>query len=119
MSSSPPTLTVRRIDDSISIIAIVGELTFYAEDALTAAYVEADGPATRTIVMDFSGLDYMNSGGIGLLVTLHVRMQRKGQRMLAIGLGDHERRIFSMTRLDEAIPVYDSEEAALAAARVS
>ena len=32
----------------------------------------------RTIVLDFAGLDYMNSGGIGLLVTLLVRVQRAG-----------------------------------------
>ena len=51
-------------------------------------------PATsRTIVLDFSGLDYMNSGGIGLLVTLLVRVQRQGQRLLAFGLSEHYRQI--------------------------
>jgi anti-sigma B factor antagonist len=58
----------------------------------------------------------MNSGGIGLLVTLLVRVQRQGQRLRAIGLNDHYRQIFSLTRLDEAIGIYDTEAAALAAA---
>ena len=38
-----------------------------------------------------SRLDYMNSGGIGLLVTLLVRAQRQHQQMLAYGLSDHYR----------------------------
>ena len=64
---------------------------------------------------DFAGLEYMNSGGIGLLVTLLVRAQRAGQRLMAVGLSDHYRQILSLTRLDEAIEIHDDEAAALAA----
>ena len=73
--------------------------------------------APRSIVLDFSGLEYMNSGGIGLLVTLLVRAQRGGGRLLATGLSDHYRQIFALTRLDEAIEIHDDEAAAVAAAR--
>ena len=59
----------------------------------------------------------MNSGGIGLLVTLLVRVQRQGQRLLAVGLNDHYREILSLTRLDEAIGIHDDANAALAASR--
>ena len=45
----------------------------------------------------------MNSGGIGLLVTLLVRAQRQHQQVLAYGLSDHYRQIFELTRLDEAV----------------
>ena len=69
----------------------------------------------KAIVLNFSGLDYMNSGGIGLLVTLLVRAQRQHQRVLAYGLSDHYRQIFELTRLDEAVGIHDSEEDALAA----
>jgi anti-sigma B factor antagonist len=56
----------------------------------------------------------MNSGGIGLLVTTLIRAQRKGQSLGAYGLSDHYREIFSLTRLDEAIGIYDNEASALA-----
>ena len=72
--------------------------------------------APRTLVLNFGGLDYMNSGGIGMLVTLLVRANRQRQRLAAFGLTDHYRQIFELTRLDEAIAIYDSEVAALAAA---
>ena len=81
-----------------------------------AAYGQA-GEKTRVIVLDFSGLDYMNSGGIGLLVTLLVRANRQKQKLVATGLNDHYKQIFELTRLDEAIVIHDSEAAALAAAQ--
>ena len=55
----------------------------------------------------------MNSGGIGLLVTLLVRAQRAGGRLVATGLSDHYRQIFELTRLDEAIQIDDDEDAAV------
>ena len=68
------------------------------------------------MVLDFGGLEYMNSSGIGLLVTLLVRANRNHQRMLAYGLSEHYRQIFELTRLDEAIAIHETEDAALAAA---
>ena len=58
----------------------------------------------------------MNSSGIGLLVTLLIRVNREKQRLLTYGLSEHYRNIFQITRLDDAIGVYDSEEQAVQAA---
>jgi anti-sigma B factor antagonist len=116
MPDSQITLTVRVIDPQTSIIGILGDLNMFAEEALMQAYREACTPTTRTVILDFSGLEYMNSGGIGLLVTLRIRMQRAGQRLVAFGLSEHNRRIFVMTKLDQIIAVYDSEAEALGAA---
>ncbi len=57
----------------------------------------------------------MNSTGIGLLVTTLVRAQRADVTLRACGLSDHYREIFSLTRLDEAIPVFEDAQEALAA----
>jgi anti-sigma B factor antagonist len=65
-------------------------------------------------VLNFTGLEYMNSGGIGMLVTLLVHANRQGQPLAAYGLSDHYREIFELTRLDEAITIYDDERSALA-----
>jgi anti-sigma B factor antagonist len=56
----------------------------------------------------------MNSGGIGMLVTLLVRANRQRQRLVAYGLNEHYRQIFELTRLDEAIGIFDSETEAFA-----
>jgi len=98
---------------STAILRVRGEITGGSEPPIMAAYAEA-GDA-HSIILDFSHLDYMNSGGIGLLVTLLVRTQRAGQKLLAVGLSEHYRQILSLTRLDEAIAIHDDETAALAA----
>ena len=116
MTSGTTAIEVRRVSPTTSAIAIGGDITSATEAPLMDAYAHASDQTTRSIVLDFSGLDYMNSGGIGLLVTLLVRVQRQGQRLLAFGLTDHYRQIFALTRLDEAIGIYDTQAAALDAA---
>ena len=101
-------------DGPTAILRIRGEITGGSEPPIMAAYAEAG--SAKSIVLDFSQLDYMNSGGIGLLVTLLVRTQRAGQRLLAVGLSEHYRQILALTRLDEAIGIHDTESDALAAA---
>jgi anti-sigma B factor antagonist len=98
-----------------TILRIGGDITSASESTLMDAYGLVPAGA-HTVVLDFGGLEYMNSGGIGLLVTLLVRAQRAGQRLMAIGLSDHYRQILALTRLDEAIAIHDDEPAALAAA---
>jgi len=99
-----------------TILRIHGEITSGSEKTLTDAYAKASEGGARFILLDFGDLEYMNSGGIGLLVTLLVRVQRAGQRLFAVGLSEHYRQILSLTRLDEAISIHDDEAAALAAA---
>lgn len=108
---------VRRVDDAIGVVEIRGEITAASEQALMDGYAQASGPTTKAVILDFSGLEYMNSGGIGLLVTVLVRANRQKQRLLAFGLNEHYRQIFELTRLDEAIGIYADEHSAVAAAR--
>jgi anti-sigma B factor antagonist len=106
----------RRITPTTSIIDIQGDISAFAEQELMRAYTEASAPTTRTIILNFTGLEYMNSSGIGLIVTLLIRINRQKQRMLAFGLSDHYQHIFELTRLNDAIKIFDSEAAALSAA---
>jgi anti-anti-sigma factor len=99
-----------------SILRIEGDITSASEDDLMAAYGLAMANGATAVVLDFSRLEYMNSGGIGLLVTLLVRAQRAGGRLVAMGLSEHYRQIFSLTRIDEAIEIKDDEASAVAAA---
>jgi anti-sigma B factor antagonist len=109
---------VRPGDDAVAVLELHGDVTAACEGELMDAYRQAAAPAgTRGIVLDFTGLDYMNSSGIGLLVTLLVRARREGRQVSAYGLSDHYRQIFELTRLDEVISVHDDEAHALAAAR--
>ena len=108
---------VRRAGETAGVIEVHGEITAASEKALMDAYSQAGGPPTRAVLIDFRSLEYMNSGGIGLLVTLLVRANRQKQRLFAYGLSDHYKQIFELTRLDEAIALYPDEATAVAAVR--
>jgi anti-sigma B factor antagonist len=109
-------LEVREAGPDTRIVDVRGEITAASEEALVDAYARAGADGVRAVVLNFSELEYMNSGGIGLLVTLLVRANRAKQKLLAFGLNEHYRQIFELTRLDEAIGIYASEAEALAAA---
>jgi anti-sigma B factor antagonist len=109
-------MNVRPIDDEVSVIDVVGSVTRTSEQTLMDAYTQASGPRTHVIVLNFEGLEYMNSSGIGLLVTLLVRANRQEQKIFSFGLTQHYQDIFSLTRLNEAIHLYADETSALAAA---
>ena len=108
-------MKARRVNQTASIIDIQGEVSAFAEEVLMDAYMEACTSTTSAIILNFSELEYMNSSGIGLLVTLLIRVNRQQQRLFAYGLSQHYRTILEITRLNEAIGIYDTETQALAA----
>jgi anti-sigma B factor antagonist len=116
MPQAANALDVRQGGEETAIIDVRGEITAASETQLMDAYAAASGDRTRAIILNFTGLEYMNSTGIGLLVTLLVRANRQRQQVRAYGLNEHYRQIFELTRLDEAITVHDGEADALATA---
>jgi len=112
-------MTVRKAGGAASIIDITGEVTAFAEQVLNEAYGQASANGVRAVLLNFGGMDYMNSSGIGLLVTTLIRANRQGQKLMVFGLSEHYRHIFELTRLNEAIGVYGSEAEALAAAKAA
>ena len=107
-------MDIRQVDGRTAIIDIGGDVTAASESVLMSAYEKSAQQGARRLVLNFSGLEYMNSGGIGMLVTLLVRANRHNRQLAAFGLSDHYREIFELTRLDEAITIYDDEQSALA-----
>ncbi len=118
MTKSNVSMNVRKENKDASVIEIQGEINAFAENALMDAYTQASTQGSRVIILDFNKLDYMNSSGIGLLVTLLIRVRRQNQKLLACGLNEHYRQIFELTRLNEAIVIYPSVAEALKAVQV-
>ena len=116
MPQAQITMDVRRVNDNVSIIDVKGEMTAFAEGVLMDAYNQASDGKVRAIVLNFEGLEYMNSSGIGLLVTLLIRVNREKQKLLTYGLSEHYQSIFQITRLDDAIGIHETEDEAVGAA---
>lgn len=116
MTTANVTMSVRKAGQNSAIIDIHGEINAFAESVLMEAYTQATNEGAHNLILNFSGLDYMNSSGIGLLVTLLIRANRQKQRLMACGLSEHYQQIFELTRLNEAIVIYPGEKEAVAAA---
>ena len=65
--------------------------------------VEADGPAL--LVIDLSGLDFMDSTGLRLLISADTRAREAGRRMVLVQGNDMVRRVLRLTRLDERLEI--------------
>lgn len=114
MTQSNVEITLKKTEGQIALVAIKGELTSFAEAMLTRVLSQASQTGARNIIFDFRDLTYMNSSGIGLLVTTLIRASRLGQRLVAIELKEHFRQIFELTRLNEVIRIYPTEAEAMA-----
>jgi anti-sigma B factor antagonist len=114
MTASAAQMHVHSIQPGATVIAISGDVTAACEQDLMLAHEKATDDGATVIVLDFTDMEYMNSGGIGMLVTLLVRGQRRQQRIAAVGLSEHYRQIFQLTRLDEVIELFDTAAEAVA-----
>ncbi len=97
----------------VAIIDLHGEINAFAEDALNAAYAEAQGRNPQAILLNFGGVEYINSTGIALIVSLLARARETGRRLLACGLSDHYVEIFRITRLTDYMDVFPDEASAM------
>jgi anti-sigma B factor antagonist len=108
-------IQVRPVRQDIAVLDIQGDLTGSAETTLTEAHSQASNQGAQMIILNFSALEYMNSSGIGLLVTLLIRANRAKQRLRACGLSEHYRQILDLTRLSDVVGIYPNEADAIQA----
>ena len=103
-----------RTENQRVVIDLYGEINAQADQALTMAYTEADDQNPEVIVLNFSGVDYINSTGIALIVGLLAQTRKTHRRMVVYGLSDHYVQIFQITRLSDFMDIYQDETSALA-----
>jgi anti-sigma B factor antagonist len=100
-----------RIVPGAAVIELSGEVDGSAAAVLTAAYARAvDGAGhddpVGTVVLDFSAVDYINSTGIALIVSVLARARAERRKVVACGLSAHYREIFDITRLSDFIELF-------------
>jgi anti-sigma B factor antagonist len=107
----PAALTAEtRSANDIGHIVLTGRLDRDGEAALSAAYAAATEAGPATVEIDFGGVDYINSTGIALVVRLLADARRDERQVRAVGLTEHYREIFTITRLSDFMTIVDTEE---------
>ena len=102
-----------------AILDLRGEINGFGQEALDEAYAEAEDGDPEAILLNFEGVDYINSTGIALIVGLLARVRASKRRLLAYGLSEHYVEIFNITRLSDFVSVFPDEESALSETSVS
>ncbi len=107
MTTTEFSAAVRR-DGDRSVIDLSGQISGGAEEGLQDAYAEVR--ESGAVLLDFSGVDYINSTGIALIVGILAEARKRGQQIQAAGLADHYREIFRITRLSDFMTILDDTE---------
>lgn len=100
---------------SVVILKMAGRVTIGdANDALAHELRRQLDAGTKQLVVDLSGVTQIDSSGIATLVRAYATFDRDGGKLKLLHLGGHVLEIFMVTRLIDAIPVFQDEAAALA-----
>lgn len=98
---------------SVSLLDISGRLTSFEIGALRDAIARLLEEGRKNIVLNLSGLQYMDSSGIGELARNYVSVAKKGGQMKVVGLSPKVEEVLKVTQLYRVFPEFASEEEAL------
>ena len=101
-----------RHEGPMAVVDLSGMIDGGADAALDAAYGRCDAAGAGSVALDFTRVEYINSTGIALLVSLLAKARRDGRPVRAWGLSDHYQEIFEITRLADFLEVVADEQAA-------
>ena len=73
----------------------------------------------KPIIVDVSQVPYMDSAGLGCVVSAYTSCQRNHRAFGITGLTDRIRTLFAVTHVDGLLPCFDSLEAAEASVKNS
>lgn len=98
---------------NVIVVDLHGQIDGFAGDVLNAAYTETERMNPDAILLNFADVIYVNSTGIALIVGLLAKARASKRRLLACCLSDHNRAIFTITRLSDFVSVFPDEASAL------
>ena len=100
-------------EKEVVIVEIEGQLIVSNRQELKQRVLdEAEGGA-RKILVDFARTGYIDSAGLGVLVSLAKRLRELGGDIRLANLNDDLQTLFELTKLDTLFQIADSRERAL------
>ena len=98
----------------VSILAFSGDISSSSKELILGAYNNLDS-ATSRVLLDFTGVDYINSSGIAIIIQMLLEASKSGARTIGIfGLSPHFQKVFSMVGINKYAAIHLNEGAALA-----
>lgn len=106
--------TVRKDEDSsVIVVGVDGQLIVGNRHELKKRVVDALGAGDTKFVIDFSSTGYIDSSGLGVLVSLAKKVREAGGDLKLAALNEDLRTLFELTKLDTLFTIADSAEEAV------
>jgi anti-sigma B factor antagonist len=97
----------------VSLVDVSGRLTSFETGALRDSISRLLKQGHKDIVLNLSGLQYLDSSGIGELARVYVSVVQQSGQMKVIGLSSKIEEVLKITHLYQVFPEFPDEEAAL------
>ncbi len=104
--------TTKRVGDVV-VVAVEDQLIVGTRQQLKQKILDELGDDGQKFVIDFSGTGYIDSSGLGLLVTLSKKISEAGGSLRLAALNQDLMSLFELTKLDTLLEIFDSVEHAL------
>jgi anti-sigma B factor antagonist len=104
---------VDRTDDGVAIVTVVGEVDMNTSVEVRNVLTPLFGENLRALVVDLSGVTYMDSSGVATLVEGLQWSHRSQVPFRLSGMTPAVKDVFEMARLDSLFDIYETREAAL------
>ncbi len=99
----------------VAVLRFEGDIASTSKDAVIGAYQSLPKETTKLILLDFTGVDYINSSGIALVIQLMIEAANSGQKVFAFGLSPHFTKVFTMVGITKYAGLFPTQAEALAA----
>lgn len=107
-------LQIDRSDDFFQeVLTLRGPLTAGNASIFQNA-IRREDPAP-TLILDLSDVPYVDSAGLGCLVSAFVSRQKAGRKMILSGINPRVQKLFEITRVQDLFLIFSSPEEAIAA----
>ncbi len=98
----------------LTALRFTGDISSTSRDAVVGSYVALSTSAVKQILLDFKGVEYLNSSGIALVIEVLMAANKAAQIVAISGLTPHFTKVFTMVGITRYATLYPDEAAALA-----
>jgi anti-sigma B factor antagonist len=106
--------SVRKDPKGIVVIGVDGQLIVGNRHELKQKVLEALERGDRKFLVDFTNTGYIDSSGLGVLVSLSKKVREVDGDLRLAGLNDDLRTLFELTKLDTLFAISDTADKAIA-----
>ena len=99
--------------DGVLVLTPAGRIDSTSAGALEARLAAALGGASPRLVLDLSGVDYISSAGLRVLLVAARRVQATGGRLALCGMGQPVRQVFQLAGFLPLFTIQDTRDAAV------